>query len=112
MFPTQKSPKISNEFFCQNCNYKCCKQSEYNKHILTSKHQILQNPTQNPTLKISEKTYNCTCGKIYKHSSTLYAHKKKCNIIESNDIPVINNSNNTNDKDELISYLITNRIYC
>jgi len=106
MFPTEKSPKISKEFFCQKCNYKCCKQSEYNKHILTSKHQILQNPTSNPTSKISEKTYNCICGKIYKHSSTLYAHKKKCNVIECDDNQVINNSNNTNDKDELINYLI------
>ena len=106
MFPTEKSPKISKEFFCHNCNYKCCKQSEYNKHILTSKHQILQNPTSNPTSKISEKTYNCTCGKIYKHSSTLYAHKKKCNVIETDDKPVPNNSNNLNDKDELINYLI------
>jgi hypothetical protein len=25
-----------------------------------------------------EKIYKCDCGKIYKHSSTLYAHKKKC----------------------------------
>jgi hypothetical protein len=105
MFPTEKSPKISKDFFCQNCNYKCCKQSEYNKHILTSKHKILQNPTQNPTSKISEKTYNCTCGKIYKHSSTLYAHKKKCNIIETHDNQATNNTN-TNDKDELINYLI------
>ena len=47
MFPTEKSPKISKDFFCQ-----------------------------------------------------------KCNIIETDDKPVINNSNNTNDKDELINYLI------
>jgi hypothetical protein len=25
-------------------------------------------------------TYSCPCGKTYKHSSTLYAHKKKCKL--------------------------------
>ena len=44
MSPTEKSPKISAKFYCEICDYKCFKQSEYNKHILTSKHQILQNP--------------------------------------------------------------------
>ena len=81
MFPTEKSPKISKDFFCQNCNYKCCKQSEYNKHILTSKHKILQNPT----LKSSESKWNCICGKNYKHSSTLYAHKKYCDALQTED---------------------------
>ena len=37
----------------------------------------------------------CDCGKIYKHSSTLYAHKKKC-VYHSNHI----------DKDELIITLL------
>ena len=84
MFPTKKSPKISAKFFCENCNYKCSKQSEFNKHILTNKHKILQNPTT----VINTKTCVCDCGKKYKHSSTLYAHKKSCafkiseNIVE------------------------------
>ena len=43
---------------------------------MTTKHQILQNPTS----KISGKKYTCACGKMYKHSSTLYAHRKKCDI--------------------------------
>jgi hypothetical protein len=46
------------------------------------------------------------CNKKYKDNSGLWKHKKKCNIIETDDKPVINNSNNTNDKDELINYLI------
>jgi hypothetical protein len=75
MFPTKKSPKISAKIFCEKCNYKCSKQSEYSKHILTNKHKILQNPTS----IINTKTYMCDCGKVYKHSSTLYAHKKNCN---------------------------------
>ena len=71
------SPKISNFFNCQVCDYNCCKQSEYNKHILTSKHKNLQNPTSDNTKKTA---YLCHCGKSYKHSSSMYAHKKKCYV--------------------------------
>ena len=93
MSPTKESPKISANFFCENCNYKCCKQSEYNKHILTNKHKILQNPTS----IINTKTYMCDCGKVYKHSSTLYAHKKKCVQIKDdlqNKITIESENNN------------------
>ena len=101
MFPLEKSPKISFKYFCENCNYKCCKQSEYNKHISTNKHKILQNPTSDAEIKF----YTCNCGKIYKHSSTLYAHKKFCKVeaeIQDNpDLPF-----DINDKDQLIIMLI------
>ncbi len=78
MSPKKNLQKSPNYFICETCNYKCCKQSEYNKHILTSKHKILQNPTSS----LNTKNYACECGKIYKHSSTLYAHKKICNFKE------------------------------
>ena len=97
MFPTEKSPKISAKFFCENCNYKCCKQSEYNKHILTNKHKILQNPT----IVVNSKTYMCECGKKYKHSSTLYAHKKNCSFkIKENIIEEIKTDENVDLSDK------------
>lgn len=80
MFPTNKSPKVSYKFVCELCNYKCNKQSEINKHNSTRKHQILHNPTSDTT----SRTYICKCGKVYKHSSTLYAHRNKCEITSSN----------------------------
>ena len=100
MFPLENSPKISFKYFCETCNYKCCKQSEYNKHILTNKHKILQNPTSDS----EKKTYACDCGKIYKHSSTLYAHKKICKS-EDNSAPTESQFDIT-DKDQLILMLI------
>ena len=72
MDPTRKTPEISYKFVCEKCDYKSCKQSEYNKHMLTNKHKILHNPT------VINRMHLCSCGKTYKHSSTLYAHKKKC----------------------------------
>jgi hypothetical protein len=101
MFPTDKSPKIEFKFLCETCDYKCSKQCEYKKHILTNKHKNLQNPTLNPTLKISEQKFTCECGKVYKHSSTLYAHKKKCSNVYVTDSNV-----ESLDKDQLIIMLI------
>lgn len=102
MFPIENPPKISAKFICENCDYKCSKQSEYNKHILTNKHKILHNPILNPTSEISEKIYECNCGKIYKHSSTLYTHKKKCT--SSNDTD--SNDNEIKELKELMKYLM------
>jgi hypothetical protein len=76
----QKISKKIQKYNCELCKYNCCKQSEYNKHLSTRKHQLLLNPLSNIP------TYSCECGKIYKHSPTLYAHKKQCIYI--------NNSNN------------------
>ena len=121
MFPTNKSPKISYKFFCETCNYKCNKQSEITKHNFTRKHKILQNPTSDTT----SKSHICKCGKVYKHTSTLYAHKKKCSIAQGEENsntnttqPTHNNTNNTNntsissvdvDKELLIKMLLKNQ---
>jgi hypothetical protein len=94
------------KFICECCDYKCCKLSEYNKHLLTNKHKILQNPTH----LNNQKTYTCACGKIYKHSPTLYAHKKKNNCQENIVLTNLIDDKltiNTNDKhQQLIEYLM------
>jgi len=81
---TQKSPKVAKKYFCEKCNYKCCKQSDFNKHLLTAKHKILHNTTQKSP-KVA-KSFLCDCGKKYKHHSSLWKHKKVCVRI-NNDIP-------------------------
>ncbi len=64
MVPTHESSK---KFHCEKCDYSSSRKSQYDRHILTDKHKILQNPT----LKSSEPKWRCPCGKKYKHSSTL-----------------------------------------
>ena len=54
------------------------KESNYNTHILTRKHKILTNPNARLTKNAAEKSYQCECGKSYKHMSSLCNHKKKC----------------------------------
>jgi len=62
---------------CVACNYHTCRESQYNRHLETSKHitrtQINKNNTKHA---ISE--YTCECGKQYAHASSLWNHKQKC----------------------------------
>jgi hypothetical protein len=63
------------KYICDNCNFKCDKQSNYNKHLETQKHININNLHTK-----KQKKYICICGKEYKHKSTLCDHKKKCII--------------------------------
>jgi hypothetical protein len=92
---TENSPKIAKQFICEKCNYKCSKQSDWNKHISTRKHNNVYSslPKCLPELaKISEKKISCQCGKVYKHKQSLYVHRKTCNINEN----IITDSNSNN----------------
>jgi|SaaInlV_150m_DNA_3_1039698.scaffolds.fasta_scaffold12500_2 hypothetical protein len=84
--PNKKSPKIAAKYLCKPCNYICSKKSDYNKHILTAKHSILINPNEKSP-NIAD-TYNCVCGKVYKHMSSLCCHKKTCTIYNNDVCPV------------------------
>jgi len=73
----QKSPM---KFYCEKCNYKCNKQSEYNKHLLTAKHEKLTNLTKKSP-KISNPYMCCNCNKVYKSRMGLWQHKQKCILV-------------------------------
>mgnify|MGYP006083042573 CR=1 FL=1 len=73
-------PKNAEIFHCEFCDFSCCKKSNYNFHISTLKHKIRTNT--NEKMPKNARAYNCECGKIYKHASSLWNHKKKCNFIE------------------------------
>ena len=61
-------------FVCEICNFKCSKLSNWNKHIITSKHKKNDNGLQND----AEFKYSCGCGKKYKYRQGLCKHKKQC----------------------------------
>jgi hypothetical protein len=73
-------PKNAEKFYCKECDFVCCKKSNYDKHITTRKHKILTN-TYKKMPDYVDQIYECDCGKRYKHRQSLYTHKKKCNII-------------------------------
>ena len=104
----KKMPKNAEKFICNVCDFKCCKLSNYNKHIITPKHQnnekrykMIQNDaTKN--IEEDDKNYTCECGNIYKHYSGLWRHKKNC--VKQENKEEINNE--TNITPELIIEII------
>lgn len=75
-----KTPKNAKKYICETCDFKCSKPSDFNRHLNTAKHKILQNTTENTTNyhQKNAKAYSCECGKEYKHHSSLWNHKKTC----------------------------------
>ena len=93
---TKIIPKNAKEFICEKCDFKCCKISNYNTHILTRKHNLLTN-IDKVNAKNAEK-FICNCGKEYNHRQSLSVHKKKClqkeEKLEKEDINVVQYENN------------------
>lgn len=88
-----KSGKSSNcEYYCESCDYKCCKKYNWEKHILTSKHIKSININKLATKKEqkwhneqscqnnqTKQNYICDyCSKQYSDRSGLWRHHKKC----------------------------------
>jgi hypothetical protein len=73
----KNSHKLAEKFHCESCDYSCSKKSDYNKHILTRKHQISTN-LQQPSTEIVANKYVCKCGKSYKERTGLWYHSKNC----------------------------------
>lgn len=71
---TNDNSKSSNNFVCESCEYTTSRQSQYNRHLLTTKHKMMTTDSSK-----SSKVYLCkSCGKQYKHRQGLSFHKKKC----------------------------------
>ena len=69
-----KMPKNAKIFYCEYCDFKCSKQSNYNSHLMTTKHSLRIKGTQ-----MVMKSYCCAiCCKEYKSGHGLWYHKKKC----------------------------------
>jgi Txe/YoeB family toxin of Txe-Axe toxin-antitoxin module len=72
------APKIA-EFFCDLCDYKCSKQSEWSRHSQTTKHisRVEGNKMETFGTKVAPICI-CSCGKEYTTRAGLWKHKKKC----------------------------------
>ena len=104
-------PKAIQVFSCESCNYSTSNKGQWVTHKNTLKHKndnympIDTNDDQMPTDKnhCMEKNTNIfickKCSKKFKHSSSLYRHKKACINIEKPD------NQNNNNYDKLINYI-------
>ena len=94
----KKTPKNTEKKNCEFCNFTCFKISEWNRHILTSKHKNRTN--LNDLLpKNAENIFTCQiCNKTYKARNSLWYHKQKCFQVEkkivdssANEVSVLTN---------------------
>ena len=99
---TQKSAKI---FICESCDVKCIKKNDWDRHILTTKHN--RNVGNFKEGKNSAKEFVCECGKKYITNSGLWKHTKQCNNkeIKLNEIEDITDLSNNGVSKTEVSYL-------
>ncbi len=91
IIPNISIPKPLLKFCCEICNYNTSNKKDYIKHNSTQKHINRTNPNIS-----TKKSHGCKCGKLYKHSSTLSTHRKKCIINENTDNGEVNKLSNMN----------------
>lgn len=88
-------------FYCENCDYKCKYQRDWDRHVLRPKHQKmgfginleLKAKKNQTSSNSNEKKHICNCGKKYITQSGLWKHNKKCN--DPIKLDITNNSNVT-----------------
>ena len=74
---TEIPTKNACNFICEKCDFKCSKQSNYDKHLATRKHLSTTKNNEIPP----KKEYSCKCGKTYNHRASLFNHNKLCTYV-------------------------------
>lgn len=71
-------------YHCETCDYKCSRNSELLRHYSTRKHQILTENHRKITAHDSSNVFVCKCGKEYLCNTSLYRHRKTCDVYLEN----------------------------
>ena len=76
----KKNAENAQNFNCINCDFSCCKKSDFNRHLSTRKHFLSHNGNDLEMKKAPKNAapYECSCGKKYKSISGLWKHRKIC----------------------------------
>ena len=82
-YETNLKQKSSDIFLCKTCDYSTSRKSQYERHLLTSKHFLKQNGTNHANL--NNQIYICKCSHSFNSRTTLWRHKKNCGIVQSKD---------------------------
>ena len=77
---TNNFTDFTEKFFCLECNTKCSRNKEWERHLLTAKHIKNVSGSNLDENFTTDKEYKCHCGKIYKTHSGLWKHSKKCSF--------------------------------
>ena len=97
---TNLVPKGSKIYTCEQCDYKSSRYSQYERHLLTQKHQIYCFETNETKLvpkgSVNLLKHNCICGISFNSKTTLWRHKKTCNKVNTEE----------QDVNKLVTYLM------
>ena len=102
----EKSAKNIFLFECKSCDFTTCKKGDYNRHLQTLKHKNKEILINDET-KVANKTFECICGKIYKHNQSLFNHKKKCVFVKEETNNDISNNQLTLNNNHISNNIIT-----
>ena len=81
---TENNEKRTIKYCCEKCDFKCCKQSDWVRHISTEKHKYLTNIIEKTPKTQKTPEYDCViCNRQFNSCSGLWKHKKKCNADEN-----------------------------
>jgi len=99
-------PNDADLFVCNICEFKCSKQSNYNKHLTTAKHQSRTNRTNNMRSN-ANRGFTCECGKTYNARNSLWYHKRVCkHLIEDPSIEPTQSQQSTQNEISLVFELL------
>jgi hypothetical protein len=98
----KKGKKGQIEYYCEKCDFKCCKKYSWERHITTTKHlQETDGSNLGAICAKKGQKYSCqNCEKCFQTNAGLWKHKQKCsqNTIQHNNV--------LSDKDSLIIELL------
>ncbi len=77
----KKFQKGSKKFYCKKCDYSSNRESQWRRHLSTTKHKMDNMDNAVDNIKSTKRSFECVCGKVYKYNSGLSKHKKKCLLI-------------------------------
>ena len=107
----KKFQKSSKKFYCKKCDYSSNRESQWRRHLSTTKHKMDNMDNTLDNSKSTKRCFECACGKVYKYNSGLSKHKKKCPLIMKNEVvPVVTENATTTSSKTGLSVEVLNKL--
>ena len=107
----KKFQKSSKKFYCKKCDYSSNRESQWRRHLSTTKHKMDNMDNTLDNVKSTKRCFECACGKVYKYNSGLSKHKKKCPLIMKNEVvPVVTENATTTSSKTGLSVEVLNKL--
>jgi len=75
---TSNFTNFTKKYSCDKCNISCSRNTEWQRHLATSKHKKMSIGNLMEENFTTKKEYICECNKKFKTHSGLWKHKNKC----------------------------------